>query len=79
MSRKKKTQMNVIHPNATGIDVGSRSHFVAIGQGPSQVREFGVYAEDHQNMISWLKENQIVQIALESTGNYRQNLHSALQ
>lgn len=79
MGRKKKTQMDVVHPNAAGIDVGSRSHFVAIGQGQSQVREFGVYAEDHQQIISWLKENQIVHIALESTGNYWQNLYSALQ
>jgi hypothetical protein len=31
---------------AAGIDVGSRSHFVAIGQTDEDVRAFGVYNED---------------------------------
>jgi len=29
--------MEVINPNAAGIDVGSRSHFVAVGQGTEDV------------------------------------------
>jgi hypothetical protein len=28
---KKKTSLEIIHPHASGIDVDSRSHFVAIG------------------------------------------------
>lgn len=43
---KKKTSMEIIHPHAAGIDVGSRSHFVAIGQSKEEVQEFGVYNED---------------------------------
>ena len=39
---KKKISMEVVHPQAAGIDVGSRSHIVAIGQGKSNVPEFGV-------------------------------------
>ena len=46
MARKKKVALEVINPHAAGIDVGSRSHFVAIGQCREEVREFGVYAED---------------------------------
>jgi putative effector of murein hydrolase len=42
---KKKTSMDIIHPHAAGIDVGSRSHFVAIGQAKEDVKEFGVYNE----------------------------------
>lgn len=79
MSRKKKTQMDVVHPNAAGIDVGSRSHFAAIGQGTDQVKEFGVYSADHQQLIKWFKENNVQQVAMESTGDYWQNLYSDLQ
>jgi len=39
---KKNVKMEVINPNAAGIDIGSRSHFVAVGQGSDDVREFGV-------------------------------------
>ena len=35
--------MPVINARAAGIDVGSRSHFAAVGQELSDVREFGVY------------------------------------
>lgn len=76
---KKKVSMEVINPNAAGIDVGSRSHFVAIGQTMEQVREFGVYAEDLKELAKWLLENEIVTVAMESTGTYWQNLYSTLQ
>jgi transposase len=79
MPKKKKTLMDIVHHNAAGVDVGSRSHFVAIGQGDHHVREFGVYAQDHNDMIRWLNQNGVIQIAMESTGDYWQNLYSALQ
>lgn len=71
--------MEVIHVHAAGIDVGSRSHFVAVGQDPEDVAEFGVYSRDHQQMIKWLNERSVTTIAMESTGNYWQTLFSALQ
>ncbi len=71
--------MQVINAQAAGIDVGSRSHFVAIGQEKDDVREFGVYTEDHQRLIGWLSECGIVTVAMESTGSYWQTLFSALQ
>jgi len=43
--------------NCAGIDVGSRSHFVAFGQGVDQVKEFGVYAEDLMTLSRWLIKN----------------------
>lgn len=66
--------MNVINPNAAGIDIGSRSHFVAIGQGAKDVKEFGVYAEDLAAIVKWLLINNITTVAMESTGTYWQNL-----
>jgi transposase len=79
MNYEEKVAMNVVHPNAAGIDVGSRSHFVSIGQQPNDVREFGVYSSDHQAMIKWLKDSGVTTVAMESTGNYWQTLFSALQ
>lgn len=71
--------MQVINPHAAGIDVGSRSHFGSVGQNPEDVREFGVYTEDHQSLISWFLDQKITTVAMESTGSYWQTLFSALQ
>jgi len=32
MTRKKKIDMEIVNHNAAGIDVGSKSHFAAVGQ-----------------------------------------------
>lgn len=80
MGRKKKEEitMAIVNPNAAGIDVGSRSHFVAVGQGADDVREFGVYSDDLLALCLWLKEKGVTAVALESTGTYWQNLFVAL-
>jgi transposase len=75
---KKQMSLEVVNSNAAGIDVGSKSHWVAIGQDAEDIREFGVYSEDHQELCRWLSENKINSIAMESTGTYWQNLYSAL-
>jgi transposase len=74
-----KASFQIIHPHAAGVDVGSRSHFVAIDQTKDNVREFGVYTKDHQEMISHLREHGVTTIAMESTGSYWQTLFNALQ
>ena len=38
----KKISLEVVHPNAAGIDIGSRSHWVAVGQDAQDIKEFGV-------------------------------------
>ncbi len=79
MARKKKMKMEVVNLNAAGIDVGSKSHFVSIGQSKvKDVMEFGVYAEDLTTLRKWLQENGIETVAMESTGNYWQNLYIEL-
>jgi transposase len=77
--QKKNVKMEVINPNAAGIDIGSRSHFVAVGQGTADVKEFGVYNDDLQAIAAWLKENEIETVAMESTGTYWQSLFAVLQ
>ena len=36
---------------------------VAVNQNVDDVKEFGVYTEDHKAMITWLKEHSITTIA----------------
>lgn len=76
---KRKINMDIVNPYAGGIDVGSRSHFVAINQEHADVKEFGVYAQDLKDLVQWLIENDINTIAMESTGSYWQNLFTELQ
>ena len=70
--------MKIINPNAAGIDIGSRSHWVAIGQNEKDVREFGVFNEDLYQLSEWLKRNKIQTVAMESTGTYWQSLFAVL-
>lgn len=70
--------MEVVNPQAAGIDVGSRSHWVAVGQTEQDVREFGVYNQDLFAMADWLQAKNINTIAMESTGTYWQNLYAVL-
>lgn len=78
MGSKKHIAMEIVNSSAAGIDIGSRSHFVAVGQNDDDVREFGVYNEDLKAISNWLKENQIKTVAMESTGTYWQSLYSVL-
>ena len=76
---KKEAKMPIINPGACGIDVGSRCHYVATGQGVEEVKSFGVYTKDHGEMIDYLRSKNVNSIAMESTGNYWQTLYIALE
>ena len=71
-------ELDIINPDAAGIDVGSRSHYVAVGQSLEDVKEFGVYAEDLTALCEWLLSYGITSVAMESTGDYWQNLYAEL-
>lgn len=77
--QKKKVKMDVINSHAAGIDIGSRSHFVAVGQGDEDVKEFGVYNEDLKAIAEWLSSHGVKTVAMESTGTYWQSLFAVLQ
>lgn len=79
MKKKLEISMEVIHAHAAGIDIGSKSHWVAVDQNPQHVREFGVYTKDHLKLIEHLRSFQITTVAMESTGSYWQTLFNALQ
>lgn len=76
---KKYEQMPVLNTHAAGIDVGSRQHYVGIGQGKEHVRTFGVYTADLIELCQWLVSCGITTVALESTGSYWKNLFIQLQ
>jgi transposase len=75
---EEKISLDVVNKNAAGIDIGSRSHWVAVGQTDDLIKEFGVYNENLYELAGWLTAHNIKTVAMESTGNYWQNLYAVL-
>jgi transposase len=75
-NRKKKISVEqdwpLINPNAAGIDLGSREHWVAVpaGRDTQSVRGFGSFTSDLQELAEWLKKCGITSVAMEATGVY---------
>lgn len=60
-----------VNPDAAGIDLGSRQHYVALPQRLEQpVRNFGCYTQELEDMAQWLKSHGITTVAMEATGVY---------
>ena len=65
--------LKTIQPNAAGIDLGSREHWVA---GPPREDEmpnvecFGTTTPELLRLADWLKEQGVETVAMESTGVY---------
>jgi transposase len=75
---KKTMNIEIVNPNAAGIDIGSRSHYVAIGQGLDDIKEFGITHSEHLKLISFLQSANVTTVAMESTGSYWQSLYFVL-
>jgi transposase len=61
-----------INVHTGGIDVGSKSHFVAVHEESNEeyVREFGAFTSDLLKIADWLEECGIETVVMESTGVY---------
>ena len=61
-----------INQHAAGIDIGSRSHFVAVPEGADEqpVREFSTFTGDLERLAEWLGSCGVTTVAMESTGVY---------
>jgi transposase len=83
MNRKQRREMmrkiqsedltlEVVHPNAGGIDIGNESHYVAVppSRGNQPVRRFGCTTGELRMMATWLKQCGIRTVAMQSTGVY---------
>ena len=64
--------LRVVHPDAAGIDIGSRKHYVAVppDRDREPVRSFGCLTPDLHSMAQWLKRCGIMTAAVESTAVY---------
>jgi transposase len=70
-----------INKMAAGIDIGSKSHFVAIPEGISGdcVRAFQSFTSDLHALADWLEDSGIETVAMESTGVYWIPLYELLE
>ena len=61
-----------INQYAAGIDIGSRSHFVAVPEGADEdpIREFSTFTGDLERLAEWLRACGVTTVAMESTGIY---------
>jgi transposase len=64
--------LELVHPNAAGIDIGNESHFVAVppARDAEAVQEFGSWTADLNRMAEWLIACGIDTVAMQSTGVY---------
>ena len=69
------------HPDAAGVDIGSREHWVAVPGDRAQpsARRFGTCTPDHDEIIAWLRACGIEDVAMESTGMYWLALYERLE
>jgi transposase len=68
----RKRVLEVAYPNAAGIDVGAKSHFVAVpaDRAETSVREFTSFTDDLNRLADWLQACGVDVVAMESTGVY---------
>jgi transposase len=65
--------LSVVRPMVAGIDIGSSQHWVcgpAKGDGEPNVRVFGTTTEQLGELASWLAEQRVQSVAMESTYVY---------
>ncbi len=72
MDKKGIDKFELINPDAAGIDISSREHYVAIPRDRDKVsvKKFGTFTEDLHKIAQWLKVCRIKTVAMESTGVY---------
>lgn len=86
-SKKKKRKgelpahLEHINKMAAGIDIGSRSHFVAVPVGcdSESVGEFQSFTSDLHELANWLEKCKVTTVAMESTGVYWIPLYELLE
>src|ERR1700694_1728912 len=64
--------LEVMHPDAAGIDIGNESHYVAVPptRDSESVCRFGCTTAELKEMADWLKQCGIRTVAMQSTGVY---------
>lgn len=64
--------LEVVHPDAAGIDIGNERHYVAVPpkRDSEPIRPFGCTTAELRAMADWLKQCGIRTVAMQSTGVY---------
>lgn len=72
MTKKKIAGMEIVYPNAAGLDIGKSEIMAALppDREGETVRGFGTYTADLRALADWLIANGITHVAMESTGVY---------
>jgi transposase len=72
--------LDIVHPNAAGIDVGNSVHYVAVrpDRDPHPVRRFECFTADLHRLADWLQQCGVTTVALQSTGVYWLPLYDIL-
>jgi transposase len=81
-STSRLSALDVLHPDACGIDIGSDFHVAAVappGQGIVEVRSFGACTADLIALSGWLTQHGVKTVAMESTGVYWIPLYDLLE
>ena len=80
-SKKKRSDLEKININASGIDIGSEFHYVAVPEDRDNepVKRFGCFTSDIEKMSKWLKDCRITTVAMESTGVYWMPVYQILE
>lgn len=65
-------KLEIVHPNAAGIDIGGREHFVAVAPDcdDKPVRSFGCFTCDLHAIADWLLSRNVTSVVMQSTGSY---------
>lgn len=77
----KKSAFPVLYPDAAGIDIASKVHYVAVNpaRDSQPVRSFGGFTEDLHAIAAWLKQCSVSTVAMEATGIYWVSLFLILE
>lgn len=69
---RKLSSLTVQNPNAAGIDVGSKEHWVAVRPDIHEkpIRCFQTFTRDLNELADWLIDCDVTTVAMESTGVY---------
>jgi transposase len=70
--QSEEISLEVVHPDAAGIDIGNELHYVAVppSRDTQPVRHFGCTTAELKAMAEWLKQCGIRSVAMQSTGVY---------
>lgn len=73
-----------INLHAAGIDVGSAENYVCVPEhsvaaNERNVRKFGVFSQEQDALVEWLKACEVTTVAMEATGSYWISLYDKIE